>query len=63
MENKENKDNKPILRDPLDSENAKEMEKKENSETLNRHLNDFKSICFSRDIRFANHSNCNCFTM
>ena len=28
MENKENKDNKPILRDPLDSENAKEMEKK-----------------------------------
>ena len=30
MENKENKDNKPILRDPLDSENAKEMEKKRN---------------------------------
>ena len=46
MENKENKDNKTIHRDPLDAENAKEMEKKEISETLNRHLNDFKSICF-----------------
>ena len=39
MENKENKDNKPILRDPLDSENAKEMEKKE---IITEDYSDFK---------------------